>query len=370
MTESKTKSNSDQKVKVFSDLVEDVINKNMCCACGACVSYCESQSFDVIQMDGSTPKFKGKPNEENCTECGLCYYICPQTDPLLEKLKEVYCIEDGNGPIIDVLAAKTTDKAIEEVGQDGGVVTALLAHLFDKHKIDAAIVSEKDANWQTIPKMVFNKEELVKSSGTRYSISSQLLPLKDLYNIPLEILKEKGIFDIEQLRVAFVGTPCQCRAIAKMKLLNIKPAHVVKYNISLFCFENFDYEDLYKLLEKETKVKRTDIQKTWIKKNFFVRDKKGKEYEVPIKKLDPAVRNHCHHCDEYTGRFSDISVGAQGAPLGYSFIIIRTETGEQVIKTLLSEGLIEQHIVPVEESAEWKTSKLNWLIKLLSFKTK
>ncbi|MHA1148029.1 MAG: Coenzyme F420 hydrogenase/dehydrogenase, beta subunit C-terminal domain [Promethearchaeota archaeon] len=370
MTESKNKGEIAEIVKVFKDLEDDVINKNMCCACGACVAYCESQSFDVIKMEGYTPKFKAKQNEENCTECGLCYYICPQTETLLEKMNSLYCIEDENGPIIDVLAAKTTSKAIEQVGQDGGIVTTLLAYLFEKRKIDAVIVSERDKKWQTIPKLVFNKDDLIKSSGTRYSISSQILPLKDLYNISPEILEEKGIFDIEQFRVAFVGTPCQCRAIAKMKTLNIKPAHVVKYNISLFCYENFDYDGLYNIIEKKTKIKRTDIEKTWIKKNFFVRTKNGKEFEIGIKEVDPAVRDSCHKCDEFTGRFSDLSVGAQGAPLGYSFIITRTVIGQKAINALLSLGLIEQHIVPVDQSAEWKSKKLNWLKKLLSFKNK
>ena len=50
MVESKTKDGSKAEVKVFKDLEEDVINKDMCCACGACVAYCESQSFDVIEI--------------------------------------------------------------------------------------------------------------------------------------------------------------------------------------------------------------------------------------------------------------------------------------------------------------------------------
>jgi len=64
--------------------------------------------------------------------------------------------------------------------------------------------------------MIFNKEELLKSAGTRYSISPQILPLKDLYKISQDILSDKGINDVDQLRIAFIGTPCQTKAIRKI----------------------------------------------------------------------------------------------------------------------------------------------------------
>lgn len=370
MTESKPKSQPKKDVKIFSDLKKEIIDTNYCCACGSCVAYCESQAFNVIEMEGYTPKFKSSETEENCTECGLCYFICPQTNTLLTELNKAHEIEDEVGHIIDIIAAKTTDEAIEKVGQDGGVVSTIISHLFDTHKIDAAIVSEYDKNQNTIPKIIYNKEELLKSAGTRYSISPQILPLKDLYNISQEIIKEKTIFDIEQLRVAIVGTPCQVRAIAKMKYLHVKPAHVIKYVISLFCFENFDYEDLYNIIEKKTKVKPDQIKKTWIKKNFFVLDKKDKTHEIKIKTLDAAVRNHCHKCDEFTGKFSDISVGASGAPQGYSMIVMRTEKGKKLVDETIAQNLIEPYLIPSDQGADWKTRKINWFKKMISFKNK
>ncbi len=370
MTKAKAKKDLNEDVKTFKDLEEEIIKTSLCCACGACIAHCESQSFDVIEMDKYTPKFKSDKNAENCTECGVCYYICPQTTTLLEKLNDVHCIEDELGHVIKLLAAKTTNTGIEKVRQDRGIVSTILTYLFDENEIDAAIISEYDEKFEPIPKIIFNKEDLVKSAGTRYSISSQTLPLKELYNIPHEILTKERIIDIEQMRVAFIGTPCQCRAVSKMKLLHIKPTHVIKYILSLFCFENFNYDKLYDILRKETKVNPKNIQKTWIKKNFFMTDKNNEEFEVNIKTLDPAVRNHCHECDDFTGLFSDISIGAAGAPKGYSMIIIRTEKGEKVINSALSHGLIEQLIIPADQTIEWKNKKLNWFKKLISLKTK
>ncbi len=370
MTEIKSNKKLTEIVKTFKDLEKEVINNKQCCACGACIAYCESQSFNVIEMDHYSPKFKSDKTVENCNECGVCYYICPQTPMVIEKLNETWSVEDELGYIIKILAAKTTKKAIEKVGQDGGIVSTILTYLFEEMKIDAAIVSEYDINLEPIPKIIFNKEELLKSAGTRYSISSQILPLKDLSNISREILDKKGIHDIDNLRIAFVGTPCQCRAVSKMKFLYVKPAHVIKYIIGLFCFENFNYTQLYDILMTKTNVDPTIIKKTWIKKNFFIQTRDDKEFEIDIKTLDPAVRNTCHECDEFTGRFTDISVGASGAPEGYSMIIIRTDNGENVINTMLSKDIIEQFIVPSNYTIEWKNKKLEWYKKLISLKTK
>lgn len=79
------------------------------------------------------------------------------------------------------------------------------------------------------------------------------------------------------------------------------------------------------MTEINVKKSKNDIIKTNIKKNFFVWSKEGEQSEINIKDLDDAVRDHCHSCDEFTGRISDISIGSSEAPNGFSMIIIRTE---------------------------------------------
>ena len=347
-------------VKIFKDLEDEIIKMGNCCACGACVAYCSSQKFDVIKMEGYTPQFISDANVENCKDCGLCYYICPQTEPLMKYLNEDYRIRDEIGFVKDVVAAKTTDEKIKEMGQDGGLVTTLLTYLFDKNKIDAAIVSEYDDKLRPIPKIIYNKGDLLKSSGTRYSISSNILPLTDLYSIAEEIVENHHqIYDINQIRMAFVGTPCQCRAVRKMQLLSISPAHVIKYVFGLFCMENFDYEKLFQLVKKETNEDPSNIAKMNIKKNFFITNKENKVYEVELKKFDDAVMNHCHDCDEFTSRFADISFGGSGAVQKNSMIIIRSERGEKLIRDVTIAGYIDKFTPKKSTITEWKAKKID-----------
>ncbi|MHA2393971.1 MAG: Coenzyme F420 hydrogenase/dehydrogenase, beta subunit C-terminal domain [Promethearchaeota archaeon] len=369
MTEVEPKKSILKDVKIFKDLEDEIIKTNRCCACGACVAYCSSQAFDVIKMEGYTPQFISDANVDNCKECGLCYYICPQTDPLMDEINNLYKIKDEMGYVHDILAAKTTDIKIKEVGQDGGLVTTLLMYLFDKNEIDAAIVSEYDDNLKPVPKIIYNKEDLFKSSGTRYTISSNLLPLKDLYAIAEEIVeKQKQIYDINQLRMAFVGTPCQCRAVRKMQLLNISPTHVIKYVFGLFCMENFDYDQLFELVKAETGLEPKDIAKMNIKKNFFITSKTNEVKEVELHKFDPAVRNHCKECDEFTSRFADISFGGSGAVQQNSMIIVRTETGQKLITNAMIDGYVQKFVPKKSPIPKWKGSKLDLLKRMTTNK--
>lgn len=364
-------SETDQEIKTFKSLEDEIVTPKKCCACGACIAYCESQAFDVIEMKDYTPQFKTDKSEENCKECSYCYYICPQTDPLLDQLKVVHQVEDELGHILNVIAAKTTDSIIQKAGQDGGVVSTILTYLFDTNNIDAAVVSEYDENYEPIPKIIYDKEDLVKSAGTRYSISPNILPLKNLEEVAQEVIDhQKRIYDPDQIHLAFVGTPCQARAISKMKLLNLKPAHVISVVMSLFCFENFDYAKLMDILKEKTNVDPSNIKKTNIKKNFFVTSKQDEVFEVGIKEVDDAVRNHCHECDEFVGRYSDISIGASGAPTGYSMIITRTDKGQNLIDSLISSGYIEKYEAPLDKFAEWQPKKVNWFRKMTALKTK
>ncbi|GAF84518.1 unnamed protein product, partial [marine sediment metagenome] len=178
------------------------------------------------------------------------------------------------------------------------------------------------------------------------------------------------IYDINQIRMAFVGTPCQCRAVRKMQLLNISPTHVIKYVFGLFCMENFDYEKLFQLVEKETNEVPTNIAKMNIKKNFFITNKENKVYEVELKKFDDAVRNHCHECDEFTSRFADISFGGSGAVQQNSMVVIRTEKGQDLIRDVFIAGYINKFTPKKSTINEWKAGKIDLFRRMTNNKIK
>ena len=72
--------------------------------------------------------------------------------------------------------------------------------------------------------------------------------------------------------------------------------------------------------------------------------------------------------DEFVGKYSDISIGASGAPIDYSMIITRTEKGQNLIHSLIAEGFIDKYKIPLDQVNTWKPRKINWFKKMTSTK--
>ncbi|MBY9003033.1 MAG: hypothetical protein KGD73_03595 [Candidatus Lokiarchaeota archaeon] len=51
-------------------------------------------------------------------------------------------------------------------------------------------------------------------------------------------------------------------------------------------------------------------------------------------------------------------------------ILTRSQKGEDVINSLISHRLIKQHVIPIDQTKEWETKKINWLKKMTGLKRK
>ena len=128
-------------MKSFTDLIQDVQKPGLCHRCGGCVTFCSAVNFGALELDS-----EGKPryaDEDKCIECGLCYTICPEIDELNEETKQHLGWSPPLGRVIETVIARATDPAIRAKATDGGVVTALLVHLFKSGRIDGAIVTRQ-----------------------------------------------------------------------------------------------------------------------------------------------------------------------------------------------------------------------------------
>ncbi len=132
--------------------------------------------------------------------------------------------------------------------------------------------------------------------------------------------------------------------------------------------KNFDYNNLFELVKKETNEDPKDIAKMNIKKKFFITNKENKDYEVELKKFDIAVRNHWLECDEFTSRFANISLGGSGAIKKNSMILIRTEKGEDLFRDLLIDGYVNKFSPKKSTISVWKSKKINFLRKMTNDK--
>ncbi|MHA1650830.1 MAG: Coenzyme F420 hydrogenase/dehydrogenase, beta subunit C-terminal domain [Candidatus Helarchaeota archaeon] len=342
-------------IKIFEDLRREIVDRNLCNLCGACLAVCTANNVNALTIHENRPQYnETTPQIQKCLECGICYLICGQIPELNEVIEAKYGAKPPLGSYKYLTIARTTDLTIQEKAQDGGIVTSILKYLLEKNFVDGVIVNQSIEDWNSVPKLITSSEELVQTAGTRYTAIPAVQELGNYRKL-----------NLENPRLAFVGTPCQVQTIRKMQALQVRPGIFVKYLIGLFCMENFDYRTLMKeKLQNELKINLNEIKKLNIKKNFFITLKNGEQIEIPLNELKHLVRENCHYCTDFTNIYADISVGGIGAPQGYSTVLIRTEEGGQLFTNLLLERRIEEFTAEPNNVTQTKAKILSLIKKL------
>jgi len=302
----------------FGMLMKEIVRTGICTECGTCAAVCPVLEWDDLV---GQPKLIGK-----CNGCGICYNQCPRT------------ITDPYQLMGDFRTGYVANTNIPEVigGQDGGTVTSILCYLFDEHLIDAAIVTMKDANnpWHPVAQIITSKDDAIKSSGSIYSHSQTVEALMDAVRQDFR-------------SIAFVGTPCNIDAVAKMfdsptgMLKYFMRCHVLK--IGLFCMDSFAPEAIYPFFEKEgidlSKVIKMDINKGKFHLYYDPQGEPIKSYT--IKQLDKFKSSSCNFCIDLTAEHADISIGSVGSGANKNTVFSRTGIGTEIMEDAAEKGYIK-----------------------------
>ncbi|MBD3197580.1 MAG: hypothetical protein GF317_21175 [Candidatus Lokiarchaeota archaeon] len=313
----------------FFEPVSIVFDSGYCCNCGWCSSVCP---LDAIKVSSDNLEI----DQDLCIKCGLCYSVCPRSFSIDQVYNNLYqtnkSLQFSNkiGFYRSSYSGHTTNENIEEVKQDGGVVTALLEYLLANNLVDAIVaVQHSEDLWKPEPVIVDEISDLYKTAGTKYANSPSL-----------NIIDQTKIYD----RIAVVGVPCMMKALFKGALF---PASIpfftnIKIKIGLFCMESFSYDNIINLVKDKFEKELSDIVKMNIDKGkFIVNLTSGEELKVPLKEVQSYARDTCHYCDDLTSDFADISVGSIGSQAGWSSVILRSEEGEKIYMDAVKSGLIK-----------------------------
>ncbi len=339
------------KVKPIYEPVKVIFDSKICSGCGICQGICP---VDCIKIDNGV----GIIDDEKCISCGLCYTVCPRSYLPIDILN-IY-ISNSNkfknqsdiGEYLEAYSAKTKVDEISKICQDGGIASSILYYLFDTQQIDGAIgAGMSETIWKPTPLLIKNKDDIKKTSGTKYA-----------NNPNLQLLNQH--IDCENLAV--VGTPCMMQALLKSHIYNFKTPNMekVKFRIGIFCMESFPYESILEIA-KRLSVEINDIKKMDINKGkFFIYPKNGEPKNIPIKEITSLAREDCEYCYDLTSESADISIGSIGSPAGWSTVLVRTKVGKEIFK-----GLVDKNYV------EWKDLQdvqpgLNLLLKIAKMKRK
>ena len=325
-----------EKISFEESLGKHVL-PSLCIGCASCVAVCPIGCLEYVN---------GRPIlTKECTSCGICSQVCPRYKLSIPKLEEFIFGRERKpdeefGIYRRIIAARTRDDRIREVCQDGGVVTSLLLYALEEGIIDGAVVSGVDRKkpLKAVPKIAESSEEIIKSAGTRYTYSPNILALRDAVT--------RG-----KKNVAFVGTPCQIQAVRRIQALPLnRYARRIGFIIGLFCSECFSYDGLVDgLIRGKLGINPEEVEKMNIKGSLIITTTKGRVEKVSLKEAKRYVSNCVYACRDFSSELADISVGGLGLA-GWTLTILRTERGEEIFEEAESNGLLETR--PIERGSK------------------
>ncbi|MEN4018561.1 MAG: coenzyme F420 hydrogenase subunit beta [Methanobacterium sp.] len=237
------------------------------------------------------------------------------------------------GTYKEALSARSTDKQIQKISQDGGIVTALLSFALDEKIIDGAVVAGPGKNmWKPEPMVAMTSDEILAAAGTKYTFSPNVWALK-------EAVRQYGLE-----KVGTVAIPCQTMGIRKMQSYPFGVRFVadkIALLIGVYCMENFPFESLRTFISEKMGVSPDLVEKMDIGKGKFWVYTADEELSIPLKETHGYEQNGCNVCLDYVAELADVSTGSVGSPDGWSTVLTRTDAGESVFKLAVDAGLIE-----------------------------
>jgi coenzyme F420 hydrogenase subunit beta len=326
----------------WKHLYDEVVTSGLCTGCAGCVIACP---HDVLSYDDLEGHYKpiqvedyGGPSD--CSHgdkaCTSCTRACPRFrawEPEIDEFMfgRTRTADEVSGVFKDIFLARAADPILHEVGQDGGLVSAILVYALENDVIDAALVSylEGDGStWKAVPGIARTREEVIASAGSRYTYSANTLAYRDL---------EK-----EDERVALVGMSCQSSVPPAMKQRKAgKVARRLALNIGLLCSKTFDDAIFDELLEPKYGLPRADIKKMNIKGRLQVWTHDDRYVEVPLKECHQWTREGCKLCPDFAAEHADISTGGIGKFNDWTLTIVRTDEGRELLERMAKDGWIE-----------------------------
>jgi coenzyme F420 hydrogenase subunit beta len=241
------------------------------------------------------------------------------------------------GPLRRVVMARALTPEFTKRAQNGGVVSALMAVALEEKTIQAAILTESDAELLPQGRIAKTKEDVLTCAGSSY-----------VTGYTLEALN-RGPWQGQE-RIGVVGLPCQVLALARMKASSLEkrtPVDRVDLVVGLFCTWALDYRPFAGFLKerfRDKPIRKLDITPP---PERLLNVTVGDEFhQIPLDDIRAFIRPSCQVCLDMTSELSDLSVGTVEGEEGWNTVIVRTAKGEDLLRHAESKGVLETRTYP------------------------
>jgi 3,8-divinyl protochlorophyllide a 8-vinyl-reductase (ferredoxin) len=292
-----------------------------------------------------------RPAKELCSECGLCdtYYIhyvkeaCAFLNQQIAELEEMAHGRSRNldnqndwyfGVHQDMMAAKK--KQPIEGAQWTGIVSTIACEMLNRGMVEGVVCVQntKEDRFQPKPIIARTPEEIIAARVNKPTLSPNLSVLEEIEKSGMK-------------RLLVIGVGCQIQALRTVeKELGLEKLYV----LGTPCVDNVTRAGLQKFLDTTSKSPDTVVYYEFMQ-DFQVHFKHedGSIEKVPFfglktNQLKDVFAPSCMSCFDYVNSLADLVVGYMGAPFGWQWIVVRNETGREMLE-LVKDQLDTQPVM-------------------------
>ena len=329
-----------------NDFDEYVIcSPDECTACAACMNVCSREAISMQEDDWGY--WHPVIDAGRCVECGLCRMVCPVLHPLnLHRPKKA-------------LAVVCRNEKEHRSSSSGGAASILSKYVVAQ---GGSVYGCYQKNYREIRHIrVDEDKDIVLLKGSKYVQSE------------ISLCYREAKQDLQDNRmVLFIGTPCQVAGLKRF----LRKEYPNLYTIDLVCHGVASQRMLREDVEAYGVTR--DVEKEKLCVNFRWKTKSGirfgirlwqtgkEKYSILKSTRFPydayitafmtglSFRENCHHCVyAKSDRIGDLTIGdfwglgayqktQIKANEGVSLVLVNTDNGEQLLKKLQSELVIEE----------------------------
>ena len=280
-----------------------------------------------------------RPAKELCSECGLCdtsyiHYVkeaCAFLNQQFDKLETLVHgrsrqLENPDelyfGVHQDMMQARKNEPI--EGAQWTGIVSTIAIEMLESGKVEGVVCVQNspDDRFTPVPVIATTREAILAAKVNKPTLSPNL-------NI-LDLVEKSGL-----KKLLVIGVGCQIQAL---RAVQDKIGLEKLYVLGTPCTDNVSREGLQKFLDTTSRSPSTVVYYEFMQDfNVHFKYEDGSTELVPFfglntKELKNVFAPSCLSCFDYTNALADLVVGYMGAEFGWQWILVRNETGAEMLE--------------------------------------
>ncbi|MGB7416181.1 MAG: Coenzyme F420 hydrogenase/dehydrogenase, beta subunit C-terminal domain [Thermosynechococcaceae cyanobacterium] len=285
-----------------------------------------------------------RPAKALCSDCGLCdtYYIHYVKEACAFLNQQVAQLEQqahGRSRDLDneddwyfgVHDKMLTARKIDPIpgAQWTGIVSTIGIEMLNRGLVEGVVCVQNtpEDRFAPMPVIARTPEDILAARVNKPTLSPNLSIL--------EQIEQSGL-----KRLLVIGVGCQIQALRSVQdKLGLEKLYV----LGTPCVDNVPRDGLQKFLETTSRSPETVVSYEFMQ-DFRVHFKHedGSEETVPFfglktNKLKDIFAPSCMSCFDYVNSLADLVVGYMGSPYGWQWVVVRNETGQEMLDLVMNQ---------------------------------